>query len=69
MQQLDGGFGRRPFCGCAILPRRIALVFRMAGLKGHALDEAIASVTIAAMDAIEGERQAKANRLASIRLV
>jgi hypothetical protein len=44
-------------------------VFRMAGLKGHALDEAIASVTIAALGEIEGERQAKANRLASIRLV
>ena len=48
---------------------RIALIFRMAGLKGHPLDQAIATVAVAALEEIDHDRQAKAMRLSSIRLV
>ena len=48
---------------------RIATVFRMAGLKGYALDGATATVTMAALDEIERDRQARAMRLSSIRWV
>ena len=41
----------------------------MAGLKGYALDGATATVTMAALDEIERDRQARAMRLSSIRLV
>ena len=51
------------------LHEKLASAFRVAGLKGDALDAAIAAALTPSLVEIEGDRAAKADRRSRVRLV